>query len=290
MEVIMFNKIVFSLLTLISIHAYTLSPYEASQLPYFGNTQNEIQSYIQSLVNINMSVKDALEWHFDTREQEIIQSINQQYGIHPDSWTYIENLFFDIMAKDPLFKPSTSSMLHRPGEHPILKTARAVLVNCGMNPNAVTIVNSNTTSCGTVSTTLNANRIPLHKLELNVAELSQFTPAEYTALIKHEIQHLWYGDSLKMRLYASILPYYASLSNSSISALFKNLELRADIMSAISSPQDIASLIAWCQKTVYFDGEDPSYNPNHPTFAQRVTALQQTAHYLFEEQKYWAYA
>lgn len=283
----MFNKIIFSLLTLLSINAYTICPFQASQLPHFGNTQNEIQSYIHSLANINMSIKDALEWHFETREQEIIRSINQQYGIHPDSWTQIENTFFDIMANDPLFKPTTGIIHHRPGEHPILKTARVLLANAGMNAHVVNMI-STQTPCGIeIKTILTANNIPKHTMEFNIADLSRFTPDEYSALIKHEIQHLWYGDPLKARLYATILPSYASISNANISAYIKNFELRADIMSAIDSISDINSLIRWCQKTAYYDGENYS-DPLHPTFAQRITALQTAAYYLTEEQRYWA--
>ena len=266
---------------LFSINA-CINGYDVTSFFPFGKAARAITAAIKQLTAKKVTLLDAINEHFDKQEKEIINKIKVKYGISDATWKAHEQLYNQIVAKDPLYKPLTGKLTQSPSENPILKTAREVLINFGMNPEAVPILNSSVLGTAGVLTDLSLNNTPSHVLHLHISELEILTQQEYTAILKHEIMHLWYADSLKLKLLYKFFPLY--FNDPLIDDYRKNFELRADIIASIHDNKDARGLSSWFAKNSIFDSY--SIDNTHPKFSERVQALKQHLAYQQEEKKY----
>jgi Zn-dependent protease with chaperone function len=166
--------------------------------------------------------------------------------------------------------------------NPIIKKAQELLKAYGMNPCAVTIINSTYYSPACVTTTLSYNN-PTHTLYLDIPYLQTLSPQEYTAIIKHELMHLWYADPMRLTLLFPLIPCLNPDNEPLIGDYRKNFEMRADIMGTFHDTADIHGLASYFSKYISYD---TGYNPSHPTFAQRLAALKGLLVYKSEAVKY----
>lgn len=280
----MSTKLFYPLALLLSFISCFLTGYDVKKLMPFGKSAQEISNNIKLLAVQKVKVSDAINLHFEQQEQEIYKKIWATNKISAPLWTNKMQQFNNLVAQDQLFKPMAGSVKHSPQENSIIKKARELTAAFGMNPAALSIIDSAAIgTAGVVSQPL-GGRIQ-HTLHLHIAELSMLSEQEYTAIIKHELMHLWYGDSLKLNVLA---PFFSAPSNSSLLSDFrKNFEMRADIMATIHDTKDIAGLSSWCNKYSFID-QYP--NVSHPTMSERIGALKQLSTYLSEEKKHTAAA
>lgn len=288
MEVIMSTKLFYSLALLLAFNGCLLTGYDVKTLMPFGKNAQEISNRIKLLAAQKVKISDALNQHFDQQEREITQKLLAKYNVTQAEWDGKIQQFNKLVARDPIYKKFTGILVHKPLDHAIIRKARQLLVDYNMNPEAISIVDSPNAGTAGVMTMVNNNSIN-YTLHLHIAELSSLSEAEYTAIIKHELMHLWYGDGIKTSV--CFAPAFSQKFNPYDETLFldykKNAESRADVMGAISDSKDIAGFASVCAKYSVFDKFG---NLDHPSWAQRAAALQQVSYYLQEEKKYMASA
>lgn len=285
------SKRFYSVLMLFSFISCFINGYDVKKFFPFGKTLREINTNIKLLAAQKVKVVDAINLHFEKQEKEIIDKLKTKYKISEADWKATQQRYERIIATDPLYKQHTGTIAHQPNDHPIAKKARELLVAYGMNPNAITIMNSDLFGTAAVNTAFD-NNTPIHTMHLHIPELSMLSEAEYTDIIKHELMHLWFADTTKLSicgpLFASRFAPDTNPSNEPLILDYrKNFEMRADIFSKVHDANPLGGIATWFKKNTWTD----QYNDaTHPSFTERLDALKQLSSYLTEAKKYPAIA
>ena len=286
--------------------------HDVTTLSPFGTSKTEIAENIKSLVAQKQTLIDALNLYFDKQEREILTKLCAKYNIS-DKESAWQELFEELVSNDPLFTPKSQQIIDDPNDHAVVKKTRELIQTYNMNPEAITIEDTKTTTAAT-STTIKEG-ILRHKLFLDFSELETLPDQQVTAIIQHELMHLWYSDSLKTLIYSCFIenkkqcdieldPLYADY--------LKNAEIRADVMATFHSTDSLLALmsyfatISWTEKLnqnnkSYLQEftnwlkkklgmQKIKYPDDHPTCSERVDMLKQLLSYLNEEKKHTASA
>lgn len=271
-----------SLIVLLSGCINSLNGYDVKNLQPFGKTAIEIIKNIKKLAEQKITIIDSINLHFAKQENEIIDQIKTKYHISDAEWQTVQNYYENLIAQDPLFKPFNQKITHQPYEHTIIKKAREMIAAYGMNPNAVTILDSGAFGTAGVISSVN-NNVPTHALHLHIPELQLLTDQEVTGIVRHELTHLWYSDSLKLTVCWNLFSSkFNPLSEPLISDYRKNFEMRADAIGTIKNNNFIQGLSTWFQKYTHLD---QYAGDGHPTFTDRINALKMLTWYVNEAKK-----
>lgn len=266
----------------------SLVAYDVKTLTPFGKNPQEINKNIKLLAAQKVKIIDAINNHFAQQEFEIINKIKAKYKIPEANWLNTKKYFDGLIANDTLFTPLNRSITHGTNDHRLIKKAREIIVAYGMNPMAVTIENSAEFGTAGVLTTPTINNKLAHKMCLNIPELEMLSEEEFTGIIRHELTHLWYSDSLKFNVF---FPLFASkfdpMTEPLVADFRKNAEMRADVIGTIRNTKNMQGLSSWFKRYTQYD---QFANNSHPTFTERINALKQLSSYLNEAKKYPAIA
>lgn len=263
---------------LLSSNLFAITPYDVSSLVSYGKSPVEVSKKFSELALKKITLHQMLNEHFDTQEKAIDLQIQTAFGISALKWKALETKYYSIVNNDPLYKPLAAPFAF--SHDPIIKKTQELLKSYGMNPAAVTIIDSTENCPGYVLSTLTYFNKPIHTLYLDISYLQTLTSYEYTAIIKHELMHLWYADPIRLALILTLIHDHEAPS---INDYRKNFEMRADVMGTFHETTDIQGLSLWCSKYVSLDTESFS---SHPTFSQRITALKTLLAYKTEALKH----
>lgn len=285
MEVIMFRWKLFFLIALFGLINNYCCAYnytEIRSLFPFGKTNQEISSAIKELATKKIPISDAIHEHFEMQQQQIMAEIKSKNNIPDAQWKEFEKTYQSIIANDPLYKTNVASKQTDFEQDPVIKKVREVIAQCGLNPDAVSILYTSTHGTNVESIML-SNNVPRHTLFVNLFQLKRLNYDEIIAVLKHEAMHLKYADSLRMALLEQSFPYVFHLDTIRLNDHRKNFELRADILS-IGSQKEAESLSSFFSKNKAADSEHK--DEVHPTIVDRIDAIKQLQHYMKEEEQY----
>lgn len=269
-----------------------LNGYNVSSVMPFGKTAPEISAAIKSFAIKKISLAQALNTHFAQQEEEILNALRIKYKIATQDWNTMQQDFEKLIAQDLLFKPHIGAPAHKPSDHPIIKRARELMIRFGLNPQAVSIIDKPIEEIAYIMVRLDNNNKVARRLCLNIDELSLLPEDEYSAIIRHELMHLWYSDTIRQlfikRLFATKFPSQNIFeSEPLITDYLKNYEFRADVMATVHSTSALQGLISWFNKSLW---EDKDSKGRYPLFAQRIETLKNIYHYLDLEKKHTSIA
>jgi hypothetical protein len=217
--------------------------------------------------------------HADT-----LNRIKKAFNITNADWRSHMNYAADVIKKDTLFAAhpfDRSSIAFN--DHYLVKEAKEILIKCGIDPKNVTIKldRDPLIKAAAEQRLLESNTIK-HSLVINPDWLSKLSPQERESVLRHEIMHLTFYDSIEYGFIIGLLEQKgytrnAMQKNPAIMNYLFQLETRADILSVLDKPslakvcQDRYARLA--QKTKSFPANSWTTHPSDQTRAQNFAQL-----------------
>ncbi len=254
-------------------------------------TQEQIKSTIDEIVTTRSTVADTLEQELNAEHDRLLAALQNEFPMAQE-WADTLEEIAQLKAQDTLL--CTNPIIkNNENDHEIVKKARALLVEYGINPEMVRIFTSDNPkrlTCAAAGQGYDGQKL-IHDLEINLAQITKRSPEAQDAILRHEIIHLLYYDGLEQ---AAIEAMFArngiAEKDYSRNAVFMDYcrlqEYRADLLSASG---DIAIAQAAQKDFEQFMREYPEIakreSVRHPSLEKRHHAVSQLASYLQAEKQ-----
>jgi hypothetical protein len=123
---------------------------------------------------------------------DALARIKNDFKINDEDWNWYMNYVHEIVSKDNLFacKPIAQAKIND-SDHWLVKEAKEILINCGIDPNRITIIldySPNVNGNANQAVAKNESTID-HTLTLNPDWFAQCSKEEREATLLHEIMH-----------------------------------------------------------------------------------------------------
>ncbi len=195
--------------------------------------------------------------YYENRNQihaAALTRIKNEFKISDADWCHYMNSATNIIEKDILFAnyPLDRSSIS-PSDHEIVKEAKEILIQCGIDPKNIEIKVDNDIECAAASQSfIPEENVIRHTLILNLDSLKLFAPEkrEREAILRHEIMHLAFYDSIEEQLIIGLLQNQGYIQKAiqrspAIINYRQQRETRADLLSVVDHPRLIEVSRAW---------------------------------------------
>lgn len=219
---------------LLGIHAH-FGQTNHSGLLVLRNTN--AQETVANLVTQESNVARACEQELQAIHAQTLAAIKQEFNVDDESWDNYMNTLQELIAQDTLLATPASQPTGKIAD--FATRAKTIMKQVGINPDRV-IINIDTNAskqntgvaCGRQK--INAEKKVTHYLDLHIPSFNEFDYDTATAVIRHELMHLKYYDSLEYILIYDLLTKMGNSDHTidiseSMNELCRQREFRADL-------------------------------------------------------------
>lgn len=244
----------------------------------------------QEICNNGISVSQALTEELSQEHSRLLSNIQKAFNIPETEWQETLAMIAQIKAEDTLLQPSTAS--ENKSDHPMVKRAKSLLTQMGINTQKVRVyLTNNPNSMTSAAAGQGYKDGVLHEIEINEPTFATKTSDEQDTIIRHESRHLYYYDSLEKAYIQKLLEKHGNNSdvywnNPAFQEYCKFHEFRADLTAAVTNIETAQKFEKWLQGYVmaYPEFQEMASSPSHPTDKERLAAVNNLISYLKAEQ------
>ena len=253
-------------------------------------TQEQIQNRVTEIATAESTVADSLAEELNAEHDRLVSELQKEFPM-PEEWKDTLEEIEQLKAEDTLLSDNPIEK-NAENDHEIVKKARSLLAEYGINPEVVRVFTSDKPKRLTSAAAgqgYDGQKL-IHDLEINLAQITKRSPEAQDAILRHEIQHLLHYDGLEQAAIEAMFDRNGILEkeytrNPVFMDYCRLQEYRADLLSASSN---IAIAEAAQKDFEQFMQEYPEIakkeSVRHPSLEKRHQAVSQLAQYLQSEQ------
>lgn len=275
-------------------HILTKQPEHKLQIFGTDASPETITQTARTLTDEGSSVADTLIDELNAEHARLVANIQTAFAIPQGQWQEMMQTFDQYVKNDDLLS-NNPQINHKANDHEIVKLARKLLAECGIDPNQVIIYTIEKPDFATNAVAEQAyfEGKVLHRIAINISRISSRSPEAQEAILRHEIRHLIFHDPLQLQLIQGLLEKNGLeqkeyIKNPAFMALNKHIEFRADLTAACT---DIRLTELFKENFDYSIAQNPaaqnddSHWVTHPSGKQRLAAMNQLQEYLKAEKQ-----
>ena len=258
------------------------------KLAIFTPIPSHLADSVKDIMANGSNIADTLQKQLNGEFDQLLANLQKVFPIAPGVWKNTINELEELKRNDTLLTDNPV-IKNEKGDLPIVKKIRELLASYNIDPHAVIIqmIHDRKNSCyafaGQCVNHERAHKVE-HYIRLNLAQLSQQTPAVQEALLRHEIVHLLNYDPLTFAMIDELLDEHDITAkeywrNEEYQALNKHIEFRADLMAASHDVVVAQALMdGFEEHTKRYN--DTIESESHPTCKRRQAAVDNLMQYM----------
>lgn len=226
---------------------------------------------------------------------DALMRIKNDFKISDADWNWYMDYVHELLSKDSLFsqRPIAHAKINDT-DHWLVKEAKEVLIDCGIDPNRITIVlDYNFEVNGSAHQNVSKDRSEIcHTLTLNPSWFAQFSKEDREAILLHEIMHFANYDHFEEGFIYGMLQragYTPEQIDASAAMIYyrQQREARADLLSVVDKPALAEVNQKRYARTAHYSSEYPhDFWKTHPSHQTRAENMAQLLEYI--NQPIWA--